>query len=88
MWLSCPVQYAQSIENFLHMLMQVQQQLNVSAESLQLSDSLLKKSYALGSILPPGHHINKPEVLFRNITEEEVEQLRSRCAEIALVFTT
>lgn len=60
-------------------LVQVQQQLNVSAESLQLTDDFLKKSYDLGSILPAGHHINKPEVLFRNITDEEVEQLRDRC---------
>lgn len=58
--------------------MQVQQQLNVSAESLHLTDDFLKKSYDLSSILPPGHHINKPEVLFRNITDEEVEQLRNR----------
>ena len=57
---------------------QVQQQLNVSAESLQLTDSLLKKSYALATIIPPGHKINKPEVLFRNVTDEEVEQLRDR----------
>ena len=70
-------------DDFVHMLMQVQQQLNMSAESLQLSDSLLKKSYELGSIIPPGHHINKPEVLFRNITDEEVDQLRSRYVNIA-----
>ncbi|KAL3147164.1 hypothetical protein ABBQ32_002671 [Trebouxia sp. C0010 RCD-2024] len=56
----------------------VQQQLNVSALSLRLTDSLLKKSYALASIIPPGHHINKPEVLFRNITDEEVDELRER----------
>ncbi|DBA80051.1 hypothetical protein WJX79_001269 [Trebouxia sp. C0005] len=56
----------------------VQQQLNVSAESLHLTDDFLKKSYDLSSILPPGHQINKPEVLFRNITDEEVEQLRNR----------
>ena len=60
-------------------LVQVQQQLNVSAESLQLTDEFLKKSYDLGSILPAGHKINKPEVLFRNITDEEVGQLRDRC---------
>ena len=60
--------------------LQVQQQLNVSAESLHLTDDFLKKSYDLSSILPPGHHINKPEVLFRNIADEEVEQLRNRCA--------
>ena len=59
-------------------MVQVQQQLNVSAESLRLTDSFLKKSYALASIVPPGHHINKPEVLFRNITDEEVDQLRER----------
>lgn len=59
-------------------LLQVQQQLNVSALSLRLTDSLLKKSYALASIIPPGHHINKPEVLFRNITDEEVDELRER----------
>lgn len=56
----------------------MQHQLNVSAESLQLTDSFLKKSYALATIIPPGHHINKPEVLFRNITDEEVDQLRER----------
>ena len=59
-------------------MVQVQHQLNVSAESMHLTDSLLKKSYALGNIIPPGHHINKPEVLFRNITDEEVDQLRER----------
>lgn len=60
-------------------MVQVQQQLNVSPESLQLTDSFLKKSYALGTIIAPGHHINKPEVLFRNITDEEVDELRDRC---------
>ena len=59
-------------------MVQVQQQLNVPPESLQLTDSFLKKSYALGSIITPGHRINKPEVLFRNITDEEVDQLRDR----------
>ncbi len=52
----------------------------MSAESLHLTDDFLKKSYDLSSILPPGDHINKPEVLFRNIADEEVEQLRNRCA--------
>jgi len=56
----------------------VQQQLNVSPESLHLTDAFLKKSYDLCSILPAGHHINKPEVLFRNILDEELDQLRER----------
>ena len=63
----------------LHLLcMQVQHQLNVSAESLQLTDDLLKKSYDLTGILAAGHQINKPEVLFRNILDEEVDQLRQK----------
>ena len=59
-------------------MVQVQHQLNVLDEQLHLTDSFLKKSYALASIIPPGHRINKPEVLFRNITDEEVDQLRER----------
>ena len=57
---------------------QVQHQLNVSAEAVQLTDDFVKKSYSLTSMLEAGHAINKPEVLFRNITDDEVEQLRER----------
>ena len=59
--------------------LQVQHQLNISAEAIQLTDDFIKKSFRLTTILEAGHAINKPEVLFRNITEEEVEQLRDRC---------
>lgn len=52
--------------------------MNLSDAALHLSDDLIAQSYDLTSILAPGHAINKPEVLFRNITEEEVQQLRDR----------
>lgn len=61
-------------------MLQVQQQLNIPADAVQLTDDFLKKSYSLTSILKAGHTINKPEVLFRNITNDDVEQLRDRCA--------
>lgn len=59
-------------------MLQVQHQLNVPAEAIQLTGDFLKKSYSLTSILKTGHAINKPEVLFRNIMDDEVEQLRDR----------
>ena len=59
--------------------LQLQHQLNIPAEATQLTDDFIKKSFRLTTILEAGHAINKPEVLFRNITEEEVEQLRDRC---------
>ena len=58
--------------------------MNLSDAALHLSDDLIAQSFDLTSILVPGHAINKPEVLFRNITEEEVEQLRDRWATAAL----
>ncbi|KAK9807550.1 hypothetical protein WJX72_002305 [[Myrmecia] bisecta] len=58
----------------------VLQQLALPASAIQLSDSFLARSRSLHTLVPAGHQIGKPEVLFRNIDDAEVASLRSRYA--------
>eukprot|EP00891_Asterochloris_glomerata_P008560 jgi/Astpho2/8560/e_gw1.00125.5.1_t len=49
----------------------VQTFLNLPPTAFQLTDSFVQATRNLHTLVSPGHKLNKPEVLFRNISEEE-----------------
>lgn len=53
-------------------------QLNVPASAVQLTDAFLAKAAQLGNLIPGGHKIGTPEVLFREISPEIEAHLRQR----------
>ena len=52
--------------------------LNLPATAFQLTDGFVQATRNLHTLVSPGHKLNKPEVLFRNITEEEQAALYER----------
>jgi methionyl-tRNA synthetase len=59
---------------------QVLEQLQWRAEDARLRESLVSKAGALETIVPVGHRIGTPAVLFRTIPKEEEDALRARFA--------
>ena len=58
--------------------LQVQTFLNLPPTAFQLTDGFVQATRSLHTLVLPGHKLNKPEVLFRNITEEEQTSLYER----------
>ncbi|CAL8471724.1 g11266 [Coccomyxa elongata] len=56
------------------------EQLNWAPENARLSDELIAKAAAVHTIIPAGHRMGQPQVLFRTIPKEEEEALRARFA--------
>ncbi|KAK9918584.1 hypothetical protein WJX75_005162 [Coccomyxa subellipsoidea] len=56
------------------------EQLNWAPEDARLNDELLAKAAAVHTIVPEGHRMGQPQVLFRTIAKEEEETLRARFA--------
>ena len=58
--------------------LQVQAFLNLPPTAFQLTNGFVQATRNLHTLVSPGHKLSKPEVLFRNITEEEQEALYER----------
>ncbi|KAF3456613.1 hypothetical protein FNV43_RR01267 [Rhamnella rubrinervis] len=70
------------LEPFLPSIsLEVFKQLNLPPETqLSLSDEDIKRARRPWEIIPPGHKIGKPEPLFKELKDEEVEAFRKRFA--------
>ena len=66
------------------MFWQMVSQLNVPTSAMQLTDAFLAKAAQLCNLIPGGHRIGTPEVLFREISPEIEAHLRQRWRDLSV----